>query len=112
VLRDRPAAAAHFIAALRETLDWMYSDPAAMQMYADMIGMPVDVVKAAIDKYQPKEAKQFDHILDVDGMMADAVRNKFLDAALTKEQLSDLIQITPPRIPPPCGPAGPGSHAC
>jgi NitT/TauT family transport system substrate-binding protein len=114
VLRDRPAAAAHFIVALRETLDWMYSDPAAMQMYADMIGMPVDVVKAAIDKYQPKEAKQFDHILDVDGMMADAVRNKFLDAALTKEQLSDLIQITPPQIPqpPPCGPAGPGSHAC
>lgn len=96
VLRERHDAVLRFIAALRETLDWMYTDPAAIKMYADSLGMPVDVVKAAIDKFQPREAKQFDRILDIDGMMADAIKNKFLDAPLTKEQLADFIQIPPP----------------
>jgi len=95
VLRDRHDAVLRFVAALRETLDWMYADPAAMKMYADTLGMPVDVVKAAIEKFQPRDAKQFDRILDIDGMMADAIKNKFLDAPLSKEQLADFIQIPP-----------------
>jgi NitT/TauT family transport system substrate-binding protein len=111
VLRDRHDAVLRFIAALRETLDWMYTNPAAIKMYADSLSMPVDVVKAAIDKFQPREAKQFDHILDIDGMMADAIKNKFLDAPLTKEQLADFIQIPPPpRLP--CMPAGAGAPRC
>jgi NitT/TauT family transport system substrate-binding protein len=95
-LRDRHDAVMRFVRAFRETLDWMYSDPAAIKMYADSLNMPVGPVKAAIDKFQPKEAKQFDKILDVDGMMADAIRYKFLDAPLTKEQLAEFIQIPPP----------------
>jgi NitT/TauT family transport system substrate-binding protein len=87
----------------------MYADPAAIKMYADSLGMPVDVVRAAILKFQPKEAKQFDHILDVDGMMADAIKNKFLDAPLTKEQLADFIQIPPPL---PCASAEAGPPRC
>ncbi len=111
VLRDRHDAVLRFVAALRETLDWMYADPAAIKMYADSLGMPVDAVKAAIDKFQPKEAKQFDHILDIDGMMADAVKNKFLEAPLTKEQLAEFIQIPPPSRPP-CAPADDAAHRC
>jgi NitT/TauT family transport system substrate-binding protein len=94
-LRDRRDAVLRFVAALRETLDWMYTDPDAIKMCADTIGLPSDVVKNAIDKYQPRGAKQFDKILNTEDMMADAVRNKFLDAPLTEEQLADLIQIPP-----------------
>ena len=32
---------------------------------------------------------------DLDGAVRDAVKLKFLDAPLTKEQLSELIQIPP-----------------
>ena len=96
VLRDRHDAVLRFVAALRETLDWMYADPKAMQMYADSLGLPLDVVKPAIEKFQPKEAKQFDRILDIDGMMADAIKNKFLEAPLSKEQLAEFMQIPPP----------------
>ncbi len=40
-----------------------------------------------------KEAKQFDRILDIEGIMAGAIATKFLDAPLSKEQLAEFIQI-------------------
>ena len=36
-----------------------------------------------------------DHMADVDASMRDAVALKFIDKPLTKEQLSELIQIPP-----------------
>jgi NitT/TauT family transport system substrate-binding protein len=95
-LRDRHDAVMRFVQAFRETLDWMYSDPAAVKMYADSLKLPVGPVKAAIDKFQPKSAKQFDRVLDMEGIMADGIKNKFLDAPLTKEQQAEFIQIPPP----------------
>jgi NitT/TauT family transport system substrate-binding protein len=79
----------------RETLDWMYADPEAIRMYAEAIKVPVAIAKTAVDKFQPKEAKQFDRILDIDGIMAGAVSTKFLDTPLTTQQLAEFIQIPP-----------------
>ncbi len=95
VLKNRRDAALRFVRAFRETLDWMYADPEAIKMYADAIKVPVAIAKTAVEKYQPKEAKQFDRILDIEGIMADAVRHKFLDVPLTKEQIAEFIQIPP-----------------
>jgi NitT/TauT family transport system substrate-binding protein len=66
-----------------------------MKMYADSLHMDVGPVKAAIEKFQPKSAKQFDQVLDMDGIVADGIKNKFLDAPLTKEQIAEFIQIPP-----------------
>ena len=38
---------------------------------------------------------QTDEFKDLDGANADAVKLKFLDKPLTKEQLAELIQIPP-----------------
>jgi NitT/TauT family transport system substrate-binding protein len=95
VLKNRKDAVLRFVKAYRETLDWMYSDPAAIKMYADAIKLPVSIAKTAVEKFQPKEAKQFDRILDMDGIMKNAVALKYLDAILTKEQLAEFIQIPP-----------------
>ena len=48
-----------------------------------------------MDKFQPKEAMQTDEFKDLDGANADAVKLKFLDKPLTKEQLAELLQIPP-----------------
>src|SRR6185295_16232489 len=68
VLRGRKDAVLRFVRAFRETLDWMYADPEAIKMYADAIKVPVSIAKTSVDKYQPKEAKQFDRILDMEGI--------------------------------------------
>jgi NitT/TauT family transport system substrate-binding protein len=95
VLTGHKAAVLRFVRAFRETLDWMYADPEAIKMYAEAIKVPVTIAKTAVEKYQPKEAKQFDRILDIEGIMANAVALKYLDAPLTKEQLAEFIQIPP-----------------
>jgi NitT/TauT family transport system substrate-binding protein len=95
VLKNRKDAALRFVRAFRETLDWMYADPEAIKMYAYAIKVPVAIAKTAVEKYQPKDAKQFDRILDIEGIMADAVKHKFLDVPLSKEQIAEFIQIPP-----------------
>jgi NitT/TauT family transport system substrate-binding protein len=96
VLRDRKDAVMRFVRAYRETLDWMYASPDAAKMHAEMHGLVESRVRAAIDKFQPKAARQYDEVKDIEGMMTDAVRLKFLDTPLTKEQVAEFIQIPKP----------------
>jgi NitT/TauT family transport system substrate-binding protein len=48
-----------------------------------------------MDKFQPKETMQTDKFADLDGAIADAVKLKFLEQPLTKEQIAEFIQIPP-----------------
>ena len=73
----------------------MYSDPKAVEMYSEKINRPVELLKESMDKFQPKETMQTDKIADLDGAIRDAVKLKFLDKPLTKEQIAELLQIPP-----------------
>jgi len=53
------------------------------------------VLKESMEKFQPKDSVQSTEFKDLDGAVRDAVKLKFLDKPLTKEQLSELI-VTPP----------------
>jgi NitT/TauT family transport system substrate-binding protein len=92
-LKTKKDALMRFVKAYRETVDWMYSDPKALQMYAEKIKRPVELVTESAKKFQPKEALQTDEMKDIDGAVRDAVKLKFLDKPLTKEQLAEFIQI-------------------
>jgi NitT/TauT family transport system substrate-binding protein len=81
--------------AYRESLDWMFADPLAVKLYSETVGVSENLVRSSIDKFELRPAKQLDRISGVDAIMADGVRFKFLDKPLSKEQLSDLIQILP-----------------
>ena len=85
-----------FIAAYRETVDWMYADPKAFELYAKKIDRPADLVRDTIKEFYPKEALQTDKMADMPGILRDAVKLKFLREPLTEAQLKDLIR-TPPR---------------
>jgi NitT/TauT family transport system substrate-binding protein len=94
-LKTKHDAVMRFMDAYREAVDWMYSDPKAVEMYSQKIHRPVDLLKESMDKFQPKETLQTDEFKDLDGAVRDAVILKFLDKPLTKEQLAELIQIPP-----------------
>jgi NitT/TauT family transport system substrate-binding protein len=94
-LKIKHDAIMRFMQAYRETVDWMYSDPKAFEMYAKKIKKPVELVKDSAEKFQPKSTLQTDHMADLDGAVRDAVRLKFLTKPLSKEQLAELIQIPP-----------------
>jgi NitT/TauT family transport system substrate-binding protein len=94
-LKTKRDAIMRFMAAYREAVDWMYSDPKAVEMYSKKMNQPVELLKESMDKFQPKETLQTDKFADLDGAIADAVKLKFLEQPLTKEQVTELLQIPP-----------------
>ena len=92
-LKSKHDAIVRFVKGWRETVDWMYSDPQAVKLYAEKVHSTEDLINKSITDFQPKETLQSDHIADVDGIVRDAVKLKFLDQPLSKEQLTEFFQV-------------------
>ena len=91
-LQTRKDAIVRYMRAYRETVDWMYSDPAALKHFSDYSGLPEKVV-AKVRALLPKESMAPDQLVGVDQIIAEAVAAKFLSAPLTAEQVRELVQI-------------------
>jgi NitT/TauT family transport system substrate-binding protein len=85
-------AIARYIRAYRETLDWMYSDPAALKAYAAWVNVPEPLAREVRDKFYPRENLRLERLSGLDEAMADAVTAKFLAAPLTKAQQDELFR--------------------
>jgi NitT/TauT family transport system substrate-binding protein len=94
-LKTKRDAIMRFVEAYRESVDWMYSDPKAIQMYAAKINRSEDLIKGSVAKFHPKPSMQTDQMAELEAANADAVALKFLDKPLTKEQLAEFIRIPP-----------------
>jgi NitT/TauT family transport system substrate-binding protein len=95
-LKTKKDAIMRFVKAYREAAEWMYTDPKAVSMYAAKIKVDDEtLLRDAIKEFHPKDALQSDKMADLDGAIADAVKLKYLDAPLTKEQIAQFVQIPP-----------------
>ena len=97
---QRRDAIDRYVQAYRETLDWMYSDPAALKAYAEWVNIPETLAKEVRDQFFPKENLRLDRLSGLDVAMADAVSLKFLAAPLTRAQQDELFKYyarSPPR---------------
>ena len=91
-LQNRRDAIVRFNRAYRETVNWMYSDPAALKHYAEYSNLPEKIV-LRVRELIPKESLVPDRVEGIDQIMADAVAGKFISAPLTAEQVKELVQI-------------------
>jgi NitT/TauT family transport system substrate-binding protein len=94
-LKNKKDAIMRFVQGYREAVDWMYADPKAIEMYADKMKLDKNLIADSIKEFHPKQTMQTDEMKDIAGIQRDAVKLKFIDAPLTKEQLAELIQIPP-----------------
>ncbi len=94
-LIGKPAVLQRFMLAYRETTTWMYADTAALKHFGEFSGLPDSVVRSVRD-FIPKETIAPDVIVGMDDLIADAVKNKFLNAPLTPAQIAELVQISKP----------------
>ena len=92
-LTNRKDALIRFNRAYKETIEWMYSDPAALKHYGEFSGMPEAVVRR-VRELVPKDSLTPDSVVGIDQIMAESVQNKFLSAPLTKEQVADLVRAS------------------
>jgi NitT/TauT family transport system substrate-binding protein len=92
-LQSRRPVIERYMRAYRETVEAMYSNPAAMKHYAEFVKIPDNIAKRVRDDFFPKEALDPDTIVGLDMILPDAVALKYISQPLTREQLSELIQI-------------------
>src|SRR6185312_14006071 len=59
-LKTKHDAIMRFMQAYRESVDWMYSDPKALEMYSKKMDKPVALLKESMEKFQPKDTLQTD----------------------------------------------------
>jgi NitT/TauT family transport system substrate-binding protein len=96
LLSERKDVLLRFVRGYRESLDWIFTDPQAIKLYSAKNKVPEHLIKKTAEQFQTRQGMQFDTISGIDAIMADGVKLKFLDAPLSNEQLTELIQIPPP----------------
>ena len=94
VLQSKKDAINRYMKAYRETIDFMYSDE-GLKVYADWLKIPEAKARRTRDDFFPKNSVNPDRITGLEGIVKDAVVLKFTANELTKEQLTELIQIPP-----------------
>ena len=82
-----------FIVAYRETIDFMYSDPRAIEAYAKYASVPNATAQTVRDQFYPKAMLQLDEVKGLPELMQDAIAYKYIPAALSQQQLDELLQL-------------------
>ena len=80
-----------YVAAYRETLDWMYSSPEALKMYSEWVKIPEKITERMRDEFYPKDELLPEKLLGLDAITEEAIDSKFLKAPLSKAQLKELF---------------------
>jgi NitT/TauT family transport system substrate-binding protein len=88
-------AVVRYMKAYRDTIDCMYKDDKCLKAYAEWLNIPLEKAKRTRDDFFPPEAVNPDKVVGLDTIVKDAVELKFTASPLTKEQVTDLIQIPP-----------------
>ena len=85
-----------FMKAYRESIDYLYSsNPQVMKDYAEFARVSEPLAKRVRDEFFPKSLVNPDQIHGLDTLIPEAVNLKFIPAPLTKDQVAELIQISP-----------------
>ena len=85
-----------FMKAYRESIDYLYSsNPQVITDYAEFARVSEPLAKRVRDEFFPKSLVNPDQIHGLDTLIPEAVNLKFIPAPLTKEQIAELIQISP-----------------
>lgn len=80
-----------YVAAYRETLDWMYSSPEALRMYSEWVKIPEKITERMRDEFYPKDELLPEKLSGIDAFTEEAIDSKFLKAPLSKAQLKELF---------------------
>ena len=81
-----------FLAAYRETIDWMYAGDAAIPAYAQYAGISAATAKTVRDRFYPKAMLQLDKVAGLPELMQDAIAFKYIPKELDPTQLEELVQ--------------------
>ena len=95
VLQQRRDAINRFVAAYRETYEWLYASPDGVKTYAEYAKVPEKLAVRIRDEFMPKAAMSPETVSGIDAITEDAITYRFMAGPLSKEQLHEVMQIPP-----------------
>jgi len=93
VMKEKADVFKRFFAAYRETIEWMYSDPEALKQYAEIAGITPEMAKRIRDEFRDKKTIEPAQFSGADDIMKDAIKFGYLKAAISQDQLNQLVTL-------------------
>jgi len=90
-VKSRLDVAKRFMAAYRKAMDWGFSDPKALEMYAAANKATVDVARSVRDQMYPKPSLVTKPIGNIELSIKQAIDDKRLPGPLKPEQIRDML---------------------
>ena len=92
-LKTRRETIAKFMRVIHKSIDWGYSNPKAIEIFARNMKVTPEIAKQAVTDFYPKSAMQLGEIRDLERSLKDALEYKFIPAAKTPKDIAGLIDI-------------------
>ncbi len=92
-LKTKRPAIVKFMQVIQKSIDWAYTNPKAIEIFAKNMKVPVSVAKQAVDEFYPKSAVQLGEIRDLERSLKDALDFKMIPSAKTPRDIAGLFDI-------------------
>jgi NitT/TauT family transport system substrate-binding protein len=92
-LKTKRASIVKFMEVIQKSIDWAYTDPKAIEIFAKNMKVTPDIAKKAVADFYPKSAMQLGEIRDLDRSMKDALDYKFISSPKTPKDVAGLFDI-------------------
>jgi NitT/TauT family transport system substrate-binding protein len=92
-LKLKRDAFVRFVKALSRSIDWAYSDPGAIDNYAEIAKVPRALAQQTRDQFFPKEALQLSEVKGLDVTLKQALEFKYITAPMSVADAQGLLDI-------------------
>jgi NitT/TauT family transport system substrate-binding protein len=92
-LKNRRDTIAKFMQVIHKSIDWAYSNPQAIEIFARNMKVAPAIAKQAVDGYYPKSSMQIGEIRDLERSLKDALDYKFISSPKTPQDVAGLFDI-------------------
>jgi NitT/TauT family transport system substrate-binding protein len=92
-LKTKRPAIVKFMQTIQKSIDWAYSNPKAIEIFAKNMKVPVAIAKQAVDEFYPKSAMQLSEIRDLERSLKDALDFKMIPSAKSPSDIAGLFDI-------------------
>jgi NitT/TauT family transport system substrate-binding protein len=92
-LKEKRDAFVRFVRALNRSIDWAYSDPAAIDNYAEIAKVPRALAQQTRDDFFPKEALQLAEVKGLDVTLKQALDFKYITSPMTVTEAQGMLDI-------------------
>src|SRR3954468_347659 len=92
-LKEKRDALVRFVKVLKRSIDWAYSDPHAIDNYAEIAKVPRALAQQTRDEFFPKQSLQLFEVKGLDVTLKQALEFKYITAPMSLTEAQGMLDI-------------------